>query len=840
MSKGRTLVLVCLLVLSALPATAQGDSKKEQLAFDEANADVSLMAQAVETGFQIETVFAGLSLPTVVRFSPDGRIFVAEKGGAVKVFDSFSDTTPTTVVNVSSQVYSYWDRGLLGMALHPNFPASPYLYLLFALDTRPYGDTCPTPPGPTTDGCMANGRLLKIQVNPDNTSGTSTELLTGGFWCQQFPSHSTGSLEIGPEGALYVSAGDGASFNVVDYGQLGGSLSGTHTPQNPCADPLNEGGALRSQDARTTSDPLTYDGTVLRINPDTGAAWQTNPLSGGDPADDAILAYGLRNPFRMTVANNGDLYVGDVGWGTWEEINRLPSGAFANFGWPCYEGTGRQNGYDGANVPVCETLYGTPSAVTPPLFTYRHGSALKSCPEVQGNSSAITGLAFYPGGAYPNNYDGSLFFADYSRGCIWVMFLGANGQPSPNDIVRFVNEEPSVGLYSGPGGDIYSIDHIGGRVRRFRYVGGINNPPVANASAAPLSGTVPLTVSFSSSGSSDPDNDILFYAWDLDGDGGFDDAFIANPSFTYNSAGTYQTRLQVSDGQGGSDMSDPVTITATATQNQPPVATITSPTSILTWGVGQTISLAADANDDAAGLNYSWLVTIVHCSANVPTDCHEHVETTLAGQNVNYVAPDHDYPTRLRFDLTVTDAGGLTDQESVEIQARSVLLTLKTSPGGFATTIGGSPATSLEVIASSRQTIAVVTPQSQGGFTYAFRTWNDGTTSASRTVTVASSITYTATYNGLPTAALTASPTSGPVGTTVNFTASGNDVDGTYAIAWDTDNDGQFDDGSGLTRSIQYGSKGNYTVRILVTDNHGATATASVTVQIKPAKGGRR
>ena len=438
-------------------------------------------------------------------------------------------------------MYSYWDRGLLGMALHPEL-SQPLPFSICCLHSTRVLITTAVQllPGPTADGCMADGRLVKVQVNSDNTAGTPTELI-GGRWCQQFPSHSTGSLEIGPEGALYVSAGDGASFNVVDYGQLGGSLSGTPTPRNPCGDPANEGGALRSQDARTTSDPLTYDGTVLRIHPDTGAAWPTNPLIGGNAADDAIIASGLRNPFRMTVANNGDLYVGDVGWGTWEEINRLSSGAFANFGWPCYEGNGRQSGYDGANLPVCETLYGTPSAVTAPLFTYQHGSALKSCPEVQGNSSAITGLAFYPGGAYPDNYDGSLFFADYSRGCIWVMFLGSNGQPSPNDIIRFANEEPSVGLYSGPGGDIYSIDHIGGRIRRLAYVGATNNPPTASAAASPLSGTAPLTVSFNSNGSSDPDGDTLSYAWDLDGDGGFDDAFVAHPTFTYNEAGNFAT-----------------------------------------------------------------------------------------------------------------------------------------------------------------------------------------------------------------------------------------------------------------------------------------------------------
>ena len=84
----------------------------------------------------------------------------------------------------------------------------------------------------------------------------------------QFGSHSIGYFGFGPDGALYASGGEGASFNDVDRGQFGG---------NPCDDPPLEGGMLRSQDVRTTDDPTTLDGTVIRIDPDTGVAWPTNP-----------------------------------------------------------------------------------------------------------------------------------------------------------------------------------------------------------------------------------------------------------------------------------------------------------------------------------------------------------------------------------------------------------------------------------------------------------------------------------------------------------------------------------------------------------------------------------
>jgi glucose/arabinose dehydrogenase len=91
-------------------------------------------AVSVPTGFQEEIVFSGLSEPTAVRFSPDGRVFVAEKGGMIKVFDSLSDTTPTVFADLRTQVHNFWDRGLLDVALPPDFPANPWVYVLYTFD----------------------------------------------------------------------------------------------------------------------------------------------------------------------------------------------------------------------------------------------------------------------------------------------------------------------------------------------------------------------------------------------------------------------------------------------------------------------------------------------------------------------------------------------------------------------------------------------------------------------------------------------------------------------------------------------------------------------------------
>src|SRR5262245_23893084 len=349
-------------------------------------------AATLPPGFQEEIVFSGLTEPTALRFSPDGRVFVAEKSGLIKVFDNLTDTTPTVFADLRTQVHNFWDRGLLDVALAPNFPTDPWVYVLYTFDAAIGGtaprwgtvngtfDSCPTPPGATDDGCVVAGRLSRLRASGNVAVGSEQVLVEG--WCQQYPSHSVGSLAFGPDGALYVSGGDGASFNFVDYGQVGAPVNPCGDPPggvgDPMAPPSAEGGALRSQDLRTSGDPAGLDGAILRVDPATGAGMPDNPLASSSDANARrIVAYGLRNPFRITMRpGTNELWIGDVGWSDWEEINRLVSPTAApveHFGWPCYEGDGRQSGYDAANLSVCENLYaeGT-GAVVAPYFRYQH------------------------------------------------------------------------------------------------------------------------------------------------------------------------------------------------------------------------------------------------------------------------------------------------------------------------------------------------------------------------------------------------------------------------------------------------------------------------------------
>jgi glucose/arabinose dehydrogenase/PKD repeat protein len=520
---------------------------------------------------------------TVVQFAADGRVFVAEKSGRIKVFDNLADNTPTTVADLSTNVYNYWDRGLLGMALDPEFTTTrPYIYVLYTYDkilgsatpAPRWNDVCPSPPGSTTDGCVASGRITRLTIGADGLmSGPELELVHD--WCQQFPSHSMGTLVFGADGALYASGGEGASFTVNDYGQLGGS-TGSPTPKNPCGDPpagvggtmtppTAEGGSLRSQDLRTNPDPAGLNGSVIRIDPDTGAAKADNPLASSSDANARrIVAYGLRNPFRMTVRpGTNELWIGDVGSTNYEEINTVlnpTAGPVPDFGWPCYEGPNgtKKGSWDSLNLNICENLYSSPGAVRDPLFAYASAAQVADCPAHGG--ATIAGLAFHPpGGGYAARFDNALFFADYTDNCIWAMHAGTNGLPDPAQLESvIVGAWNPVDVKLGPDGRIYYVDYLDGEIHRLEY--DPNSAPTARATATPTSGAAPLTVTFDGTGSTDPDGGTLAYAWDLDGDSAFDDSTSSEPTYTYQYPGTFPARLRVLDPQGASSTAT-VTIT---------------------------------------------------------------------------------------------------------------------------------------------------------------------------------------------------------------------------------------------------------------------------------------
>jgi glucose/arabinose dehydrogenase len=712
---------------------------------------------AAAGGFVQTDAITGLTNPTVVRFAPDGRVFVAEKRGVIKEYSSLSAATPTVFADLNVNVFNAWDRGLLGMALPPDFATNPYVYVLYTLDANSahnapvwgtpgvYDDPLPTPPGPTNNGVVVTGRLSRFKVNADGSAGAE-EILIDKQWQQQFPSHSIGTLQFGPDGNLYASAGDGASFNYVDYGQTPVNVN----PRNPATmgDPANEGGALRAQDLLSSGDPVTLEGSIIRVSPATGAAAAGNPLlSNPDPNAQRIIAEGLRNPYRFVFRpGTSEVWVGDVGWDSWEEINRLVSptaSTVTNFGWPAYEGAGAQPSYQAAGLPLLQPLYTNPALVTAPYYTYAHSAQVVAGDGEPTGGSATTGLAFYTGGSYPSQYNGALFFADYSRNWIWAMLPGANGLPDPNNRVSFVaNAAAPVNLEIGPNGDLFYVGFNDGIIHRIQYVSG-NRPPVAAAQASPTSGAPPLTVQFDGSGSSDPDpGTTLSYSWDLNGDGAYGDSTAVKPTWTYSAAGTYVASLRVTDNGGLSGFAS-VTIHV---GNTAPTAVIDAPLSTLTYQVGQTITFSGHASDPEQGTlpasALTWSVIIHHAD-------HTHQYQTFTGvAGGSFVAPDHEYPSYLEVVLTATDSGGLSSTASVSIQPRTVSLTVAANYAGLNVGLNSEtlPAPfTRTVILGSTDSLLAPTPQTRADGTYVFSSWSDGG-AATHTVTAGATATYTATY----------------------------------------------------------------------------------------------
>lgn len=732
---------------------------------------LSSASAAVPSGFADTSVITGLTNPTSVTFVPaNGHVLITEKRGRVLEFSSLTDTTPTVVADLSKQVDDYWDRGLLGLAVPADYATATnkQLYVLYSYDapiggTAPtWNDSCPNPPGPTTDGCVISGRLSRLTL----TNGVSTsEQVLINDWCQQFPSHSVGALNFGNDGYLYASGGEGASFNAADYGQFGNTNAGDKA--NPCADPPGaagtalvpptaEGGSLRSQSVRRSDGKASLDGAILRLDPATGLGAPGNPYAGSSDTNKArVLAYGLRNPFRFTMRpGTNELWVGDVGANTWEEINKITdihSATAQNFGWPCYEGANEQGGFQTAGLNQCTSLYNNPSTVTAPYYTYNHASSVvptDGCNTAAGSST--TGVAFYPGGGqYPTSYSGALFFADHTRGCLWAMMPNASGQPDPTNIVPFSPAAHPVDLKIGPNNDLFYVDMEGGAIHRISYTNG-NQPPVARMTATPTSGNAPLSVNFDASASSDPEGATLSYAWAF-GDGST--ATGATTMHSYATSGSYTAKVTVTDPGG---LSDTTTTTITAGSDRPVITGMNvqitdqnTNASLSKYRVGDNLNYSGSATGSTGSAlqpgAFSWSYIIHHGD-------HTHQGETVSGKTSGtFPAPDHSYPCYVTVTLTVTDTSGLSTTRSVDLQPQTVALTFRSNPGGLKLSLGNdlasTPTTfSVTEVVRHQMSLSASSPQTLKTGVYNFQSWSDGG-AASHTITApAIATTYTATY----------------------------------------------------------------------------------------------
>jgi len=684
------------------------------------------------TGFSAEPLINGLVSPTAMHFAPDGRIFVAEKRGTIKMYNTLGSAA-ISVADLSTEVMDYWDRGLLDIAVNPQFPAKPYIYALYTMDGR-FGDsiaagTIPRYHDSCGSVCPVANRLDRIVIDPNTGAMVSKTTLIEN-WGDQYPSHAIGSMQWGPDGYLYVSGGEGASFSAVDYGDS--NLLGD--PPNAGAaltPPTAMGGALRSQvitpPVATPAFPTWFNGKVIRINPETMTP-MLDPRTVPSPSP--VVASGLRNPFRITFRGaTKELWIGDVGWNDWEEINRIPDVTAAttapvNFGWPCYEGDSKQGGYDSAGLSICQNLYNTPTSTVKPHYTYSHGTTVAPGDGCGSGGASITGLAFYDGASFPSAYQGGLFFADFSRQCTWFLPQGTDGLPSRTPQVFAQGAGAPVQLTVGPDGDLYYVD-ITGVIGRYHYTAS-NHAPAATVTASPRSGAPPLSVMFDASGSTDTDvGDTLSYAWDLDGDGAFDDGIDPIVSYLYSTPQNVTVKVRVSDQKGASSVAS-----TQITVGNGPVPAI-QVVSGANWAVGDTISVIGSATDAEDGVlaatAFDWSIILQHCPQNQA--CHQHVLEDLSDlKQVSLLGPDHDYPAHIDVVLTATDSDGISVSTTVSLQPATTAVTVTTVPPGLTVAVNqaaGTAPQSMTVIRGATTTVSAPI-QTLNGTIYQLSSWSDG------------------------------------------------------------------------------------------------------------------
>ncbi len=265
-------------------------------------------AASVPTGFVDELITGGLFNPTAMTIAPDGRIFVCEQTGTVRLIKN--DTLQSTpVLNVS--VDSTWERGLLGIALDPDFATNQYIYIYY------------TAVSPT-----AHNRVSRFTLNGDVAlTGSGTILLDLFDLTGPYEIHNGGALHFGLDGKLYVAVGENAFPNLAQ-------------------------------------DLNTLHGKMLRLNKN-GSIPTDNPFYNTVNGNNrAIWAYGLRNPFTFAVHPvTGRIFINDVGQSSWEEINEGIRGA--NYGWPRREGpTGNPNFED----PIYSYSHSAGCAITGGTF----------------------------------------------------------------------------------------------------------------------------------------------------------------------------------------------------------------------------------------------------------------------------------------------------------------------------------------------------------------------------------------------------------------------------------------------------------------------------------------
>ncbi|MGA0556321.1 putative Ig domain-containing protein [Larkinella sp. VNQ87] len=633
-------------------------------------------------GFSEEVYANDLSGAVGFTFDKNGAMYVWTIDGRVHRIDPQTKQR-SQLLDISGEIGRYDDFGLLGMTLDNNFLDNGRFYLFYVIK---YASV-------KWQGTYA--RVTRYEANKNDNfrsiKADSRKILIGapdpnnpskGVPGDCIPltsnSHAGGGIVMGTDGSLIIPTGDGAAA-AFDQGSYSESYY-NQSIQNGFMTAAENIGSYRSQ------VDYSLSGKILRINPENGDGLPGNPnFDAGAPRSikSRIYASGMRQPFRGAVrpnsgstdinaGNPGAIYVGEVGFTDWEEINVIKKGA--NYGWPYEEG---QNP---STRPYNKTEY-KPAGVTftKPVIAWRSGPGqinrngtltdVRNSPSGALPGYCAIGGSWHPGGGnYPTEYQNAYYFADFNGGWISKMAFDGDNQPQPETIAKLLDGGSSYQYitciaFNPVDKNMYYLrypENGGERVRRVVYNGGGGSPPVAIIVSDKTNGASPLTVKFTGNTSYDPEGKPLTYAWSF-GDNTTSTAANPEKTFTTNSSTStnFTVKLTVTDADGKTATAEKV-ITVSSASNSAPVIVSTSVDNQTEMDLTdiRNINLSANITDEtpADQLSYKWTVSLFH-------NDHQHDDFITTSRTATASLPPIGCDGTLTYwygvKLEVTDAGGL-------------------------------------------------------------------------------------------------------------------------------------------------------------------------------------
>jgi glucose/arabinose dehydrogenase len=711
-----------------------------------------------------------LSKPTVIAFAPDGRVFVVNEGFGNE--PGTKDGPRVMVAQPGSTVFKplfrvdhvniKQDRGITGMALDKDFgtPGHNYMYLLYVYEPNA---------GPSAAEEARTQRLTRVTVPDQVPEGATVPLaeetvLLGSVGTPVSPTQAC-PYPTTPGGAFDPN-GSWAPFDHVDCIP---SDSFEHTVDSVVVDPVD--GTLwvsvgDGADGGDFADPVAFrsqaidslSGKLLHVDKD-GKGLPTNGTCPGvtdfDRNCTKVYARGLRNPFRFSFRPDGKIAVGDPGWKTRDEIDLLSSGG-KNLGWPCYEGSVQTPIWK--DRPECVAFYAASTPHQPPVYDYPYP------PDTFG-AAVILGPTYLGAGQatdYPDEYTGGLFFSDYVSSEAKYLKLDSNGSLVSGYPVTFGTVPEVVNWTLAPNGDLVYVDigfkqegsTVSDGIPAIRQISAVeNHRPVAKIDLSGLPyGDAPLTVDFDGSGSTDPDSGetaTLSYAWDLDGDGAFDDSTAANPASWEYVDGTKNVTigLRVTDVNGKSDVAEVELYPG----DHPPEAPSMDANNPETYRGGQLVKLAALGTDLDPGdvVSLDWKVVINHAGT------HTHDWDAGTGEAFSFTTDTvHDQPSTYEVTVQAEDKRGLAAKPlTLVLQPETSPLTLTSIPSGAVVNHGGTDhVTPYAGVSTIGVQVGISAAESllSNGSLYQFEAWSNGGPRSQTLTMPAGGLSLNANYSAPP------------------------------------------------------------------------------------------